>query len=125
MPCDAQPGLWHPGINHVALFRRLQKIRRHCRRELSDFGPLTKGFVVPTFVLRVEIYKCRREACIVPHLAQEPQVWFAHQLLAEDIQAVCWTRSIICRHKTRHSDLHTCNRTMRSSFLNAPVPSAR
>lgn len=86
---QSSSGLRNPWRNLVARFRRLQKVGRHLDGQLAHLSPLTQCLIVATFMLRVKVDKGRREAGVVPHLSQKPQVWLAHQLLPDDVDTVC------------------------------------
>lgn len=56
------------------------------------FGPGADGLVVAAFVLRVEVDEGfeRRVGGLEPDLAKDARVDGAHELLADDVEAMCW-----------------------------------
>lgn len=84
-----QAHLGNLGINPITLFRRLQEIAWNLCRQLVLLSVATNGLEVFALVLRVKVDKCLRAVRIQPDLAKHTGIDGAHQLLAEDIQAMC------------------------------------
>ena len=80
-------------MNPVSRPRRLQIIGWDILRQLSHLSPLPYGLVVATDMLRVEVNKGFRvwviTAWLVPHLTKDADIDSAHELLPDDIDAVC------------------------------------
>lgn len=59
-------------------------------RQLMALCPIPDLLKIATLVFCIKVYKGRRFIGVDPDLAENPDVDGAHQLLADDIEAVCW-----------------------------------
>lgn len=112
---DAIPHLW-----------RLQEILWDVFRQLILLRPLTKLLKVAALVLGVEVDEWLGMVGVYPELTEDANVDGTHELLAYDIEAVCyafissWSGPAI-----GIIYLLTWRLTINSSFLNAPWPRFR
>jgi hypothetical protein len=92
-------------IHSVARLRKLQEILRHTRRDLMLLRPLPHVLKIAANMYRIEVhvrlgkFGARR---VEPDLAHDPNIDRAHQLLADDVQAVCWKTLV---SKTLHGQV--------------------
>ena len=75
-------------INPIPLFWRLQPIRRDLLWHLPLLRPLSDGIEVPALMPRVKVDVGGWRGGVEPYLAQDADVDGAHELLAEDVEAV-------------------------------------
>lgn len=94
-------------VYQITFFQGLQKVVRDSRRQLPLLSPLSDRVEVLALVLGVEIDEGLGCVNIPPHLAQESGIWLAHQLLADDVEAVSYARSVCSVGVMRKFDLQT------------------
>lgn len=70
--------------------RRLQEIRWNFFRQLILFCPLSELLKIAALVLGVEVDEWLRMVGVYPELTENANVDGAHELLAYDIEAVCY-----------------------------------
>lgn len=116
-------------VYNIETRRWLQIVLRYFGRSLMFFCPLPHIVKVPALVDRVEVWVRCGLFPVPPHLSEDRDVNGAHQLLANDVQAVCFkvltylSKSQLCWGKLV-ADLQTWNFRISSEFTNAPSPRA-
>ena len=79
-------------VDPVAFLRRLKEIFGHILPDLVGLGPFADIVEIATHVFRVEVNVCLWELChgwLEPDLAHHTYVHRAHELLTNDVEAVC------------------------------------
>jgi hypothetical protein len=78
----------------VALLGLLQKVHWNVVHvwQLVLLCPVTNRIEVSTLVDSVEVNECFWSFAfwLIPHLTEDANVYGTHQLLAQDVEAVCW-----------------------------------
>jgi hypothetical protein len=86
--------LWNLLPDPITLLRRFQEVVRRVfhRWQLMLLCPFSHILEIPAPVHRVEIHKWRRRLALrlVPHLPQNAGVDRAHELLAENVETMCF-----------------------------------
>lgn len=117
--------LWNLEVDSVTLFWPLQIIVWCLGWQLVLLGPVTNSIKVSTCVDGVEVDEGLdgRVRGLVPDLTQYTDVNIAHQLLANDVEAVrCESsKQLLSRRQQTGCDLLTCAFRIRSSFAKGPI----
>lgn len=77
------------GVNAVSHLGRFKEIQRNVFRQLVLLCPLPDLLKIAALVLCVEVDKWLGVVRVYPELPEDADVDGAHQLLAQDIEAVC------------------------------------
>lgn len=76
------------GVDVIPHLRRLQEIRWNLLRQLILLCPLSKLLEIAAFVLSVEVDKWLGMVGVYPELTEDANIDGAHELLADDVEAV-------------------------------------
>lgn len=122
------------GVNAITLLGPLQEIRWHIFCQLILLRPLPELLEIAALVLSVEVNEWLWMVRVGPDLAKDAHVDGAHELLPQDVEAVCYSVKRFPLALTILAWLLgmamviyvlTWRLTMNSSFLKAPSPRSR
>lgn len=87
---SSSPSYSRHALQNIFNLRWQQIIQRQILHfwRLVFFSPLPHSIKIPARMLRIEVWKGSRYLPVPPHLAQNTDVYCAHQLLAKNIQAM-------------------------------------